>query len=83
MFLKNKIAYLGRVLMALGLIFLAMDSMAVALAPLQTSPYFINMFGHLDNPLTAILVGTVFTALISKLNCISWRLANYLSKGIN
>ena len=32
MFLKNKIAYLGRVLMALGLIFLAMDSMAVALA---------------------------------------------------
>ena len=22
------------------------------------------MFGHLDNPLTAILVGTVFTALI-------------------
>lgn len=62
--LKNKIAYLGRVLMALGLIFLAMDSMAVALAPLQTSPYFINMFGHLDNPLTAILVGTVFTALI-------------------
>ena len=64
MFLKNKIAYLGRVLMALGLIFLAMDSMAVALAPLQTSPYFINMFGHLDNPLTAILVGTVFTAFI-------------------
>ncbi|MFQ7173496.1 MAG: Na/Pi cotransporter family protein [Thomasclavelia ramosa] len=63
MFLKNKIAYLGRVLMALGLIF-SNGQYGCSLAPLQTSPYFINMFGHLDNPLTAILVGTIFTALI-------------------
>lgn len=64
MFLKNKFAYLGRALMALGLIFLAMDSMAVSLAPLQSSPYFIEMFAKLDNPLTAIVAGTLFTALI-------------------
>lgn len=64
MILKNKLMYIGRVFMALGLIFLSMDSMAVSLAPLQSSPYFIEMFARLDNPLTAILAGTLFTAII-------------------
>ena len=61
---KNKLTYLGRVIMALGLIFLAMDSMSVALTPLQSSPYFIELFAKLSNPLTAIIAGTVFTAII-------------------
>lgn len=64
MLFKNKLTYLGRVIMALGLIFLAMDAMSVALTPLQSSPYFIELFAQLNNPLTAIIAGTVFTALI-------------------
>ena len=61
---KNKLMYFGRVIVALGLIFLAMDSMSVALIPLQSSPYFIELFSKLNNPLTAIITGTIFTAMI-------------------
>lgn len=64
MLFKNKLTYLGRVIMALGLIFLAMDAMSVALIPLQSSPYFNELFAQLNNPLTAIIAGTVFTAII-------------------
>ena len=61
---KNKLMYFGRVIVALGLIFLAMDSMSVARIPLQSSPYFIELFSKLNNPLTAIITGTIFTAMI-------------------
>lgn len=61
---RNKLTYLGRVIMSLGLIFLAMDSMSVALTPLQSSPYFIELFAKLNSPITAIIAGTVFTAII-------------------
>lgn len=64
MLFKNKLVYLGRVSMALGLIFLAMDSMAISLAPLQNSPYFMTLFTQVNNPLIAVMVGTLFTALI-------------------
>ena len=64
MLFKNKLMYIGRVIMALGLIFLAMETMAVALIPLQSSSYFIELFAKLNNPITAIIVGTIFTAII-------------------
>lgn len=64
MLFKNKTIYWGRAIMALGLIFLAMDNMALAMQPLQTSPYAINLFAMLNNPLFAIIIGTLFTALI-------------------
>lgn len=64
MLLKNKLMYIGRVIMALGLIFLTMDAMAIALIPLQSSSYFIELFAKLNNPITAIIVGTIFTAII-------------------
>lgn len=64
MFFKNKITYWGRLLMALGLIFLAMDTMSFSLAPIQKSAFFMNLFSQLNNPLIAILSGTLFTAII-------------------
>lgn len=64
MLCKDKIGYLGRTITALGLIFLTMDSMAVSLSPIQNSAYFIELFSKLNDPFTAILAGTVFTALI-------------------
>ena len=64
MFFNNKLTYWGRTLMALGLIFLAMDSMSLALEPIQRSSFFMNLFARLNNPLTAILAGTIFTAII-------------------
>lgn len=63
-FFKNEFFYLGKTILALGLIFLAMDSMSKAISPLQYSPYFINLFSKLNNPITAIIAGTIFTAII-------------------
>lgn len=64
MLFKNKLTYIGQVIMALGLIFLAMDAMSIALIPFQNSPYFIELFAKLNNPITAIIAGTIFTAII-------------------
>jgi len=64
MFFKSKLFYLGKTTLALGLIFLAMDGMSKSISPLQYSPYFINLFSKLNNPITAILAGTIFTAII-------------------
>lgn len=64
MLFKNNLTYIGQVIMALGLIFLAMDAMSIALIPFQNSPYFIELFAKLNNPITAIIAGTIFTAII-------------------
>lgn len=64
MLFKNRLTYIGQVIMALGLIFLAMDAMSIALIPFQNSPYFIELFAKLNNPITAIIAGTIFTAII-------------------
>lgn len=64
MLIKNKLTYLGRVIVAIGLIFLTMDTMALAVAPFKQSPFFFNLFTKLDNPVNAILAGTIFTAII-------------------
>lgn len=82
MLFKNKLTYLGRVIMALGLIFLAMDAMSVALTPLQSSPYFIELFAQLNNPLTAIIAGTVFTAIIQSSTASVGVLQTLFQKGL-
>lgn len=82
MLFKHKIKYIGRILMSLGLIFLSMDNMAIALSPMQTSPYFINLFATINNPLTAILLGTIFTALIQSSTASIAILQTIYKKGI-
>lgn len=64
MLTKNKFVYIGRVIVSLGLIFLTMDTMSLAVAPLKHSPYFFNLFTKLDNPFYAVIAGTIFTAII-------------------
>lgn len=64
MIFKNKLIYLGKAIFSLGLIFLAMEGMSLAIAPLQYSRFFINLFLKLNNPLFAIITGTIFTAII-------------------
>ena len=59
MFLKNKIAYLGRVLMALGLIFLAMDSIY------QKG---LISFAMATNVIYGQNIGTCITAVLASLN---------------
>ena len=54
----------GKIILGLGLIFLGMNFMSDGMHPLKTYPSFINLMYNLSNPITGILIGTIFTALI-------------------
>ena len=54
----------GGMLMGLGLLFLGMETMSDAMSPLRNHQPFLDLLANLESPLVAILVATVFTALI-------------------
>ncbi len=61
---KEKIQHYGDMLLGLGLIFLGMNLMGDAMAPLREYPPFIDAMSHMDNVVLAILVAAGFTALV-------------------
>lgn len=54
----------GNILLGLGLLFLGMNMMSEAMAPLRTFQPFIDVMAAMDNPLLAIAVSAAFTALV-------------------
>ena len=54
----------GNLIMGLGLIFFGMSVMGEAMDPLRSYEPFIDLMAALKNPLLAVLVGLVFTALV-------------------
>ncbi|MFU8821138.1 MAG: Na/Pi cotransporter family protein [Gammaproteobacteria bacterium] len=69
-FLAYSVAKTGRVrrygtmLLGLGLVFLGMNVMGEAMAPLRGWPPFIEAMSTYSGPLPAVLVGAAFTALV-------------------
>lgn len=55
---------LGSILMGLGFIFLGMDIMNDATAPLRTYEPFLDLMQNMSNPLLAIAVAAAFTAMV-------------------
>lgn len=65
LFIKNqKCHHFGKVLAGFGVLFIGMDMMGSAMAPLQDSPAFIALMTSFSNPLLAIAAGAIFTAII-------------------
>ncbi len=54
----------GNLIMGLGLIFFGMSVMGAAMEPLRSYEPFIDLLAAMKNPLLAVLVGLVFTALV-------------------
>ncbi len=54
----------GRVVMGLGLIFFGMELMSIATGPLRQWPPFIELMQNMGNPLLAVGIGAVFTAIV-------------------
>lgn len=54
----------GTVLMGLGLIFFGMELMSLSTGPLRQWPPFIDMMQNMQNPVLAVLLGAVFTAIV-------------------
>lgn len=55
---------IGGLLTGLGILFIGMEIMSSSMIPLAKEQYFLNMLSMLENPIMAILVGTLFTACI-------------------
>ncbi|MBN2647179.1 MAG: Na/Pi cotransporter family protein [Thiotrichales bacterium] len=55
---------LGQLILGLGLIFFGMNLMGEGMGPLRTYEPFLTLMLQMQNPLLAILVGALFTALI-------------------
>ncbi|MCI5773758.1 MAG: Na/Pi cotransporter family protein [Erysipelotrichaceae bacterium] len=65
MFIKNpKSHHIGKVLAGFGVLFIGMDMMGAAMAPLQDSPAFVSLMTSFSNPILAIIAGALFTAII-------------------
>lgn len=65
MFVKNdRVHHISSIFAGLGILFMGMNMMGVAMEPLQDSPQFIDLMTKFNNPLLGILVGAVFTAII-------------------
>lgn len=64
-FLKMpKARHIGKILAGLGVLFIGMDMMGAAMAPLQESEAFVSLMTQFSNPILGILAGALFTAVI-------------------
>ena len=60
----NNAKFIGEAILGFGFLFYGMKLMGDSMKPLRTYQVFIDMMQGLENPLLAILVGTVFTGII-------------------
>lgn len=61
---NEKTISIGEIILGFGILFFGMKLMSDAMKPLRTYPEFIDLLKNLENPLTGVLVGTLFTAII-------------------
>ncbi|MEG1073079.1 MAG: Na/Pi cotransporter family protein [Oscillospiraceae bacterium] len=54
----------GQIILGLGLLFIGMQTMEGAVAPLQAMPEFQALFSKFSNPFLGVAVGAIVTALI-------------------
>ncbi len=54
----------GNIIFGLGLLFLGMNTMSDAMSPLRSFEPFVEFMAHMNNPLFAIMVAALFTALV-------------------
>lgn len=61
---KRKYKYTGTILFGFGVLFMGMNIMGDAVAPLGDNPDFINLLAGAQNPIVGIIIGALFTAII-------------------
>lgn len=65
MFFKNQnVKKIGGVLLGFGILFMGLSTMSDAMSSLKESPQILGLFQSLTNPIAAILVGFVVTAIL-------------------
>ncbi len=61
---REKVKFLGMMLMGLGLVFFGMGLMSSAMTPLRSYQPFMDILARMEKPLLGILAGAVFTGLV-------------------
>ena len=61
---RDEVKHLGGALLGLGMIFLGMNVMSEAMAPLRAFQPFVELMANAQSPLWGLMVGAVLTALI-------------------
>lgn len=65
MFVKSqKVSRFGEVIIGFGVLFMGLGTMSSAMSGMKDSPTVLHMFASLQEPLMAVLLGTVLTAII-------------------
>ncbi|MCC8162137.1 MAG: Na/Pi symporter, partial [Lachnospiraceae bacterium] len=64
-FIKDsRVKKVGEVILGFGVLFMGLDLMSGSMSSLKDSPQIAQILGGLTNPVLAVLVGTVITAII-------------------
>ena len=63
-FKSQKMDAYGSIVAGIGMIFMGMETMSSAMAPLRTMPEFVSLITKFQNPFIGIMVGALFTAVI-------------------
>lgn len=61
---KQKTAKLGEVIVGFGILFMGLSTMSGAMAGMKDSEAVLALFASLTNPVFAVLLGTILTAII-------------------
>ena len=61
---NNTIKHVGEAILGFGILFFGMKLMSDSMKPLRSFQPFIDIMRDLENPITGILIGAIFTALI-------------------
>ena len=55
---------IGEIILGMGLLFIGMNTMTAAVAPLQNEPWLAGLFTAFSNPVLGMLVGAILTAVL-------------------
>lgn len=55
---------IGEIILGMGLLFIGMNTMTTAVAPLQNEPWLAELFTTFSNPVLGMLVGAILTAIL-------------------
>ncbi|MDO4594942.1 MAG: Na/Pi cotransporter family protein [Tissierellia bacterium] len=61
---KKTAKYIGQTMLGLGFLFMGLEFMSDSMAPLRENEAFISLLTKFDNPILAILAGTILTFVI-------------------
>ena len=61
---KQKITKFGEIIIGFGILFMGLSTMSGAMSGMKDSPAVIHMFASLQQPILAVLLGAVLTAII-------------------